>query len=350
LEDGGLNPLLSAKDANKIIEAFLSPRWRFVSSKKDKDEIHRLADELRKASGQLGDDGSSGQTPRLSFPVISDIHVQYWDTKAQNKFAAALADLKEINPNYDALIINGDLADGRPKDYETLSLILQKYTAASPIYYTIGNHEFYKAYYDANQNWNPNTFPNGESDTASIQRFLKFTQLNRVYYDKWIHGYHFIFLGSEQYKQSNPGNNEDACLSQAQLDWLKAALSENYVPGKPLFVFLHQPLPHTVSGSMERGVVQYQELTQILSPYSEVIYFSGHTHWELRLSTTLLRNSFTMVNSSSVYQPYNNLDQPIPGNSSEGLYVEVYADRVVIRGRDFAGKKWIAEAQYTLNL
>jgi len=51
--------MLSKQDANRIIEAFLSPMWYFVSSQEDKDEIHRLANELRKASGQLSDESSS---------------------------------------------------------------------------------------------------------------------------------------------------------------------------------------------------------------------------------------------------------------------------------------------------
>ncbi|WP_284639382.1 N-acetylmuramoyl-L-alanine amidase [Paenibacillus silviterrae] len=45
--------MLSVEDANKMIETFLSPMWFFVTSQEDKDEIHRLANELRKASGQL---------------------------------------------------------------------------------------------------------------------------------------------------------------------------------------------------------------------------------------------------------------------------------------------------------
>ncbi len=44
---------MSVEDANKMIETFLSPMWFFVTSQEDKDEIHRLANELRKASGQL---------------------------------------------------------------------------------------------------------------------------------------------------------------------------------------------------------------------------------------------------------------------------------------------------------
>ncbi|CAM3979399.1 peptidoglycan recognition protein family protein [Paenibacillus alkaliterrae] len=44
---------LSVDDANKVIENWLSPAWFAASTKAEKDEIHRLANELRKASGQL---------------------------------------------------------------------------------------------------------------------------------------------------------------------------------------------------------------------------------------------------------------------------------------------------------
>ncbi|WP_409341189.1 N-acetylmuramoyl-L-alanine amidase family protein [Paenibacillus sp. MBLB4367] len=44
--------MLKPEDANKLIDTFLSPLWYFVGSDEDKEEIHRLANELRKASGQ----------------------------------------------------------------------------------------------------------------------------------------------------------------------------------------------------------------------------------------------------------------------------------------------------------
>jgi hypothetical protein len=44
---------MSPADANKIISNWLSPAWFAASTKAERDEIHRLANELRKASGQL---------------------------------------------------------------------------------------------------------------------------------------------------------------------------------------------------------------------------------------------------------------------------------------------------------
>lgn len=43
---------LSERDANRIITTWLQPAWGTAKTKEEKDEIHRLANELRKASGQ----------------------------------------------------------------------------------------------------------------------------------------------------------------------------------------------------------------------------------------------------------------------------------------------------------
>ncbi|WP_027415854.1 hypothetical protein [Aneurinibacillus terranovensis] len=91
-----------------------------------------------------------------------------------------------------------------------------------------------------------------ETEQDSIRRFLDFAGYHQLFYDKWIKGYHFIFLGSEQYRQSNPYNYEDAYLSDEQLDWLRTKLKEGDRK-RPTFIFLHQPLPDTVSGSFCLG-------------------------------------------------------------------------------------------------
>ncbi|CAH1194975.1 3',5'-cyclic adenosine monophosphate phosphodiesterase CpdA [Paenibacillus allorhizoplanae] len=329
--------MLNENDALKIIESFLQPRMTFVQSQNDKDEILRLAIELRKVADI---------SPLLRFSVVSDIHIQYWDTQAQSKLSDALEDLHQLNPSLEALVINGDLGDGRANDYAKITTILQSHPLPKQIYYTIGNHDYYKAYYNAAGDWSPTTFPNGELDSASLERFLAFIQMPSVYYDRWIQDFHFIFLGSERYRQSDPANQEDAWLSSTQLSWLQSKLQENYIQHKPLFIFLHQPLQGTVSGSLPRGIVQHNELKQMLSQYPEVIFFTGHTHWELRLTSTLIRDVFTMVNSSSVSYPYDSNDQLIQGNRSEGLIVDVYEDRIHIRGRDFANGAWFSEADF----
>jgi hypothetical protein len=57
-----------------------------------------------------------------------------------------------------------------------------------------------------------------------------------------------------------------------------------------------------------------------------------------------------MVNSSSVYQPYDENDRPYKLNQrrSEGLAVEVYPDKVLIQGRDFTKHSWIPQARFEI--
>lgn len=291
--------------------------------------------------------------PALTFDVISDIHVQKWNTVSHDKLKRAMIDLQKAEPDAQALVINGDLGDGMPGDYETLRRLIGSLPHPAPLFYNIGNHEYYKAWHDTD-GYQSNSFPNGETEQASQQRFLDFAGRKKLYEDAWVSGYHFIFLGSEHYLQFDPNVREGAWLSDDQLAWLEKTLADREKPDKPIFVFLHQPLPGTVAGSQTygniRSVIQHERLRAILEKHPQSILFSGHTHWELRSERTVWRNGFTMVNSSSVYEPYNEADVAYDQeyDRSEGLTVEVYEDRVIIRGRDFANGAWIPEAQFEL--
>ncbi|TDF92346.1 metallophosphoesterase family protein [Paenibacillus piri] len=307
-----------------------------------------------------GADAQPEEKPLFGFSVLSDIHVEAWSGESQNKFANALADLQQAAPDSLALILNGDLTNGLPGDYLTLNSLLKENPHPQSVFASIGNHEFYKSWFKGSGSWSSDTFPNGETEQASIQRFLQFTGESSVYYQKKIQGFPFIFLGSEQYRQSNPDNAENAYLSQTQLDWLRQSLlNAQYTYGlnRPIFVFLHQPLSDTVSGSEccinYRSVIQDKELRNILSAFPQVILFTSHSHMNLRLPKTFVQDLFTMVNTSSASDPWtsdsNGAYKPLGGNASEGLYVEVYPNsRVVIKGRDFANHAWIPEAQYTV--
>lgn len=303
------------------------------------------------------DVAAAAEKPLLSFPVLSDIHLLQNDYISEQKFTNALKDLNKINPKSDALIINGDLTiTGKNEDYDLMNKVLKNAPRPKKVLFTIGNHEFYKAWLDPKTGLNnPDGFPNGETEKMSIDRYLKKTGMKKLYYDQWINDHHFIFLGSEQYRQSDPTNGEDAFLSQKQLDWLKGVLKEKASANKPIFLFLHQPLPYTVAGTdmaapeNARAVVQYKELTAILANYPQVVYFSGHTHWSLGLPNQTVQYEFTQANSGSVRDPYNNKDQPLGGPQSDGLYIQVYKQKVIIKARDFNNKQWYPKT-YTVNL
>lgn len=214
--------------------------------------------------------------PLLQFGVVSDIHVQASDKLAKTKFSKMLYDMKE-HLNINNIIINGDLGNGNLQDYNVFHNFITTKGKNIRFYYTIGNHEFYNAFRSKKTNgWSPKTFPNGETEQLAIKRFLSLTGQPNVYYDKYISGYHFIFLGSEKSAMSGKEYKDKAYLSANQLAWLRAKLKENYSPHKPMFVFLHQPFPNNTTCSWYRSiqgyVIQRDQLKTLLGHYPEVIF------------------------------------------------------------------------------
>ena len=282
-------------------------------------------------------------TSSLLFGVVSDIHVQSTNVVSQNKFAQMLGDMVKLQ--VPSLIINGDLGDGKPQDYDTLGRLISQQRNSPTIFYTIGNHEFYKAYHNpVTKAWSPKTFPNGETDDMALNRFNKLNEHNRVYYDKYLKGYHFIFLGSEKSAISNPDYGDRAYLSNDQLGWLESKLKEKYTLGKPIFVFLHQPLIGHES-PLSDFIIQADRLREILKQFPEVIFFSGHMHRELKLPTTAFKDGFVMIGSSSVYLPRDSHGKFLH-DKSEGLVIQVINNDVVIKGRNFMSRTWIPGTTY----
>jgi hypothetical protein len=307
-------------------------------------QINSPAQETTKIEIPASAPESEPNSPILTFAVISDVHIQS-RANALERFNNALLDLTEnIQPKPDAIVMNGDLGDGTPEDYALLSSTIknrQLNTVGNPIWFaTIGNHEFYNAYHDPLTNaWKPAGFPNGDTDKKAIERFITFTKQEKVYRDAYIKGYHFIFLGSEKSVMSDKGIGESAYLSSEQLSWLDEKLKENYIKGKPVFVFLHQPL-FSSTGNIGSFVIQGERLNNILKKYQEIIMFSGHLHLSLGSQATVKHNVFTIYNDSSTSRPISQ-DFKSETEKSEGLYVQVFQDKVEVKGRDFINKTWI---------
>ncbi|MCM3134306.1 metallophosphoesterase [Paenibacillus polysaccharolyticus] len=173
------------------------------------------------------------------------------------------------------------------------------------------------------------------------------TGMKGSYHDHWIDGYHYIFLGTEQ------PHPKDCEMSSKQLEWLDEKLAEQAALDRPIFLFIHQPLMDTVAGSLQAqgwyGVNQDAELKAVLAKYPQAILFSGHTHWQLQAPHTMYDGAGqlpTMFNASSVAYLWTDEDEHLEG--SEGLHVEIYKDRVIVKGRDFAAGKWVEGAEYTV--
>ena len=268
--------------------------------------------------------------PVMRFAVISDVHIRSSSSTDvySMHFMSALNDMNQILPSSssNALVFVGDFTDGGAvAQYDAFNTMLNSVQHGTP-YFVLGNHEIFN-YSDYN--------------TAKTN-FLTKTGMPGVYYDKLINGYHFIFLGSESI------NGNSIYLSTTQLQWLQQKLSENAASNKPVFVFMHQPLSNTVAGSdAMKDVTQDSQVKSILAQYPQAVLMTGHTHY-----VTTSPNGFyslnycNMVNTASVgYLWYGPTDSQ-PGNGSQGLYIDVYSNKVVIKGREFTRQEWLAQKTF----
>lgn len=295
----------------------------------------------------------SEEKPLLAFPVISDIHCGNIENDA--RFEKALKDLKGINANYDALAIVGDMTcSGEQSEYSRMREIMNSAGSSThlvpqnaKVMYAMGNHEYCRYM------WYP-----GETEEMSQRRFVANTCMDGIYYDKWVNGYHFIFLSSERYMQTEPRPRDNGYFSDEQFRWLEEKLTENNYENRPIFLFLHQAVPDTVTGSDKDYNTMVKEqaeiLKGILDKYPNVFLFTGHSHYDLNLPGNMYQDKFSTFNTSSVAyvlkEGPDGDDISAGDKLSQGLYVETYKDRVVVRSREFSTGSWIDEKAYTISL
>lgn len=281
------------------------------------------------------------------FQVVSDVHIAINDTHLASSDAKTLHDehfnlmCKDITDfgSSDALIINGDIANsGRENEWAHTIELMNKYPTLPQTYFSLGNHDLYLGDYN-----------------TQISYFKKYAKTNSVYYEKEINGYHHLFLGSE----SSSYSSVDAYLSNEQLSWFDNKLAEYKKENKPVFVYLHQSLYNTVAGSLKNqgwnGITQDEQFRNIISKYKNVLFFNGHSHWDLNSYQTMytkddnLPNIFNTASVAYLWSSYYlNTGEYLKG--SQGYYVEVYEDKILVLGRDFTNSKWIPSACFIANI
>lgn len=286
-----------------------------------------------------------------SFNVVSDIHIartgEHLGSGAETQtlhdahLKTMAEDIVKTNPNSQALVIVGDIANsGRESEWIATKQILSSVSGLPQVYYSIGNHDLYHGKYD-----------------VELAYFLKYAEVDKVYYEKEIAGYTHIFLGSENSNADTRG--VDAYIGDEQLAWLDARLTALTTAdkNKQVFVYLHQSLYDTIAGSFKgqgwNGVMQDAKLRAVLKKFPQVYLFNGHSHWDMN-SVGNLHNADgelpNILNTAAVAYLWDSSDNPtgVYLKGSQGYYVMVYGDKVVVKGRDFEQGKWIASACYAL--
>ncbi|MBO5689543.1 MAG: metallophosphoesterase [Lentisphaeria bacterium] len=126
------------------------------------------------------------------------------------------------------------------------------------------------------------------------------------------------------------------------------AQAEKDFPGKPIFVFNHEPPLNTTYHSLVWGSAKVRK---ILEKHPRVVQFSGHAHSSVRDERNIWQGKFTSI-SAGCLQRWGGLltGSPTFGKrESDGvLLMEIYPEKLIIRrfeyttGREYgADKRWI---------
>ena len=281
-----------------------------------------------------------------SFAAISDVHIGRGGTNSIQHFTAA-TEYFEANEDIAFVALCGDAVDNavnvsQLEAYQSIVADLQK-----PIYLAAGNHEGVnldnaeKSYDDVKTYFKQNAYPN-----INQELFYSFEQGNDV----------FIMVGVY-------GNyNHDRTFSDAELQWLYEILEAN--KDKRCFLFHHYFNQDGSGDAVDcytendglrgyKGEVFYS----LLSHYSNVIHFHGHSHEEFAIQEMNAMNNYdNLLGSHSVHIPSLGYPKKVSGSSlvsnfagSEGYIVDVYENAIILRGRDFANEKFLPIATYQLD-
>ena len=267
----------------------------------------------------------------LNFSILSDSHIETTNLPRYRVFVKCLQDVRKIESGNDAVVFLGDnTMNGQVLEnmmfHGAVRMILKK---DQPILPVVGNHDI----------------GNDEGDPAKLRkRWCDFTNaffgknVTTPYYSEVIGGCTFIVLG--------PESNADTfalSMSEAQFTWLDGVLKKAAESKKPTFVFSHYPPDDAeLNGEpTDRLIDMMAEFTK----ENDLFYFYGHTHMPLYLFWSFRDDDgFPTVNLPRLTELGGGEDNEIIGNTGVGAVVEVYGDRVIVRGRDFYRGEWRIES------
>ena len=277
--------------------------------------------------------------------VLSDIHLTEDQNHTHNRnFVSMLQNVKEVSPAALGIYVVGDMSNsGQETEYQNMVALHAEAGEVPPLFLTMGNHDFYN-----------NSFEEGRAKFLRYATLPDGTHPETTTYDFWLGGYHFISLSTDE------PDGLDAIFHQSTMDWLREKLDEDRNTARPTFLFLHQSLYNTVSGSLPgenwHGVKNDQMLRDVLADYPEVMFFNGHSHWTMDSVSNMYEGTpelpcriFNCASGGYLWTGIN----AVTGDhldGSQGYLVKICGNTLYVLGRDFCNGKWVSAAQYRIEL
>ncbi len=270
-----------------------------------------------KTSTARWSDGSDF-TPVLRFVVGSDIHIRDWYTaQAEKRFGDMFDDMyayaaTQEYDKVDAFIMVGDLTEtGTDIQLDKLVSVAQEKIKQeeSVLLMPYAGHDIL-TYYD--KTIRDYTIPHEDL----ISRMESYTGTESGAH-LTINGFHFITMSTMKVSQLG---SDGELMPGYQEEWVKEQLAnaEEDNPLKPIFAFYHHPISDTVVDSQTDSSIssdQYYNpalygkqtfndfapvITPILEDYTQLVYFSGHTHVAVKNPLSIVQDKYTTINTGAI--------------------------------------------------
>ena len=263
---------------------------------------------------------------QLNFSVLSDSHIESNNLARYRIFAKCLKDVRQNQSGNDAVVFLGDnTMNGQSIENMIFHGTVARILKGENVLPVLGNHDI----------------GNGEGDYEKLQnRWYDYTRaffdrdLSHPYYYEVVDGYYFIVLGMEAQEVY------EMYISEEQYFWLEDVLADAGNSGKPAFVFSHYPADDAVDADGNTT----DRLVDLLADYNsehDLFAFVGHTHMPMHLFWSFKTyDGFPEIYLPRLTDLSGEMDNEDYADTGVGVEVEVYSDRVEVRGRDFYRGEW----------
>lgn len=313
-----------------------------------------------------------GETPKASFHLVSDVHINGESERVSN-YTAAMEDMAALMPDTNIAFVNaGDFtSQSTAAQYESF---YETTAAHNPVsdektLILLGNHDVRGP--NTGGNWVKD--PNQDLPYWPTARGLYLEHNARympadaaesgtLYYAKKLGGYTFIMLNTEK------GLKDAMYMSDEQLAWFEQTMKECYEedPNKPVFIISHQPLnnTHWMSNILDgfdgwnnaEGTGPYGQpqsyntgkdaaVKAVMEKYPVGIFLSGHIHNQLDVAELQLREYGALLDLPSFAEPCIGMT-----DIGTGYEVAIYEDEIVFRARNFVTGSWMPEYDKVVRL
>ena len=281
-------------------------------------------------------------TPLYTFGLLSDVHIDGDGDDTAYSISDLNRAIKFFNDEgCEFIAYCGDLTyDGRDVDFTALKSCLD--TSTIPNYTVRGNHDCH------------NTVDMYKNTTGREQDYtiIKNNDL-------------FIFLSLD----NDNSRNTDGGLTQTKVDWLTNII--NTSNHQRIFLFYHYFFRNTSGDGEGRSypwgtigdstLVSYaRDFVNLVNNTPNLIFCTGHSHFKFNLQDKNPNANYYHKDNGCYYIHVPSGGKPrnkIQGGGvetlyadSEGYLVEVYADKVLFKPRNFVSNEYLVQYAYIVEL